>query len=516
MNNRLSLPQPYRIATAILIVFICSAIAYFYLISSNNIGSIYQEETQNTIIELKQSFLKNTVDNLIHEIDVRRDMETERYKNILNLRYDTLDYEKKMTDAEFTAYCIAKFELDYALPGDPYHWTALVWNNSNDTLLYDPDGLFEQSISDTLKKIEPEMSSYRIVRHGNISCFCGFSREHVNSRVKTSTAEYIRRLKFDNDSYIWVNEVINYEGGKDYAVRLVHPNLPETEGMLLSTDMTDIKGNLPYLTELEGVKKDGELFSRYYFKELNNESITEKISYAKLYKEYDWIVSMGVQINEMEKYITQTNDRSKKMAVQNTLQLLIVLIAVVFFCLALIILMEKRSFKHTQKQLESEINIDPLTNAGSRRFGTRILLKAFKEYKNNGAWPAIVMFDIDNFKFINDNYGHDTGDRVLKTVVESIQKIIRSEDVIIRWGGDEFLGIFYGIRKEHAEPFARKLLGAVSSAQLTVNNETINLTISIGLSYFKEEDTDYSDVVQRADQAMYKSKAEGRNKVNVL
>jgi len=112
--------------------------------------------------------------------------------------------------------------------------------------------------------------------------------------VKEEVAASIRNRRFSNESYIWINEVINYEGGDRYAIRRVHPNLPETEGTYLSTHAEDLAGNRPYEEELQGVKENGEHFFRYYFKKLNSEEIGEKITYAKLYKDFDWIITMGV------------------------------------------------------------------------------------------------------------------------------------------------------------------------------------------------------------------------------
>lgn len=505
-----------RFIIAALIMVVCAIISYLYLISYNEIGEIYQAETQNTIIDLKKSFLKDTVTNLIHEIDVSRETEAKRYKRIVDLRYETLDYEKDLSEEEFAEYCITVFGRDSALEGDPYHWTVFLWDSRSNSVRYDPDGLLEQDIPGTLEKTKTALLYYKVIDHGTISCLFGFDRNYVEERVKASTQARIKSFQFDNDSYIWVNEVLNYEGGKDYAIRLVHPNLPETEGTYLSTDMTDIKGNFPYLTELEGVKRDGEVFSRYYFKELNGDKISEKLSYARLYKEYDWIVAMGVQINEVEQYIDKTNERSREMTTKFTMRLVLLLIIVIAFFLAFLMLIEKWHFGHTKKQLESEINIDPLTKAYSRKYGTRELMRAFREFHINGSSPVIMMMDIDNFKSINDSCGHDVGDQVLKEVVNTISQSIRSSDKLIRWGGDEFVGIFYGSKEEDTAYFGNKILAAVSSLKIPAGNETLDPTLSIGISYFKEKDEDFSDALKRADQAMYRSKEEGRNQVNTL
>lgn len=118
--------------------------------------------------------------------------------------------------------------------------------------------------------------------------------------VKAWLHDYIRTLRLKDDGYLWINAVRDYAGGDGYAYRFVHPNLPETEGMPLSTGMQDIKGNTPYLTELEGVKKDGEIFFDYWFKKMDSEVIQHKLTFAKLYKPYDWIVATGVYLDDVD------------------------------------------------------------------------------------------------------------------------------------------------------------------------------------------------------------------------
>ncbi|HWQ80605.1 MAG TPA: diguanylate cyclase, partial [Anaerovoracaceae bacterium] len=498
------------------IIAVCSIISYFYLISYKGIEDIYQNETQNTIIDLKRSFLKDTIANLIYEIDTSRAAEAASYKRFVDVRYQSLDFEKSLPDNEFMDFCIAKFSMDSVVEGDPYHWTVFLWNNRNRTALYDPDGLLEQDIPATLEKIKSTMLYYRMIDHGDISCLFGFRRDYIEDRVKASTLDRIKRLRFDNDSYIWVNEVLNYEGGKNYAIRLAHSSMPETEGTYLSTDMSDIKGNLPYLAELEGVKKDGELFFNYYFKELNSDKISEKLSYARLYQDYDWIVAMGVPTNEVEWYIDRTNEKSKEMTTKFVMRLVLLLIIVIASFLTFLMMIEKWHFGYTKKQLESEINMDPLTRAYSRKYGTRELMRAFGEFHMNGSSPVIMLVDIDNFKRINDSYGHDAGDRVLKEVVNAIYQSIRSSDKLIRWGGDEFVGIFYGSKEEDAAYFGDKILNTVSSLRIPAGDEILQPTLSVGISYFKDSDEDFSAVLKRADQAMYQSKKEGRNNANTL
>lgn len=120
---------------------------------------------------------------------------------------------------------------------------------------------------------------------------------------KTRVSRRIRDLRLIDNGYVWVNRIVDYAGGEKYARRQVHPNLPDTEGEWLSTHSRDIKGNQPYLTELEGVKKDGEIYFEYYFKRMDSDEISHKMSYAKLYKPWDWVVATGVYLDDVDRLV---------------------------------------------------------------------------------------------------------------------------------------------------------------------------------------------------------------------
>jgi len=140
------------------------------------------------------------------------------------------------------------------------------------------------------------------------------SKEAIQERL----ADRIRNTYLINDGYIWVNEVLDYGGGDGYAIRLVHPNLIETEGSLLTTAAKDLKGNTPYKTELEGVKKSGELFFTYWFKEKSSDTVSEKLTFAKLYKDYNWIIATGVYLDDVED-VVQSQLKTVRPAFNRTL-----------------------------------------------------------------------------------------------------------------------------------------------------------------------------------------------------
>ena len=210
--------------------------------------------------------------------------------------------------------------------------------------------------------------------------------------------------------------------------------------MYLSTDMEDIKGNLPNLEELEGIKENGETFIKYNFKKINSSEISEKITYAKLYKDYDWIIAMGVHLDEIDAYTRDTNAEIRSLSSEAILRLLRYISIILLLGFIILYLIEMNHLSTSTKDLEKEINIDTLTKASSRRYGEISLNNFFKEYKLTGNNPAIMMFDIDNFKYINDKYGHKVGDSTLVEIIKIINNLIRSSDQLIRWGGDEFIG----------------------------------------------------------------------------
>ncbi|MDD3390373.1 MAG: GGDEF domain-containing protein, partial [Synergistaceae bacterium] len=165
--------------------------------------------------------------------------------------------------------------------------------------------------------------------------------------------------------------------------------------------------------------------------------------------------------------------------------------------------------------LEEKVNRDPVSDALSRRAGEDALRNAFSRGLDDPANPAIVTFDIDDFKRINDTYGHDVGDRILKRIATIIHSHIRSKDHLFRWGGDEFLLLYGGLKPENIMRVCRNLLDAVSGDVHSFGSRHETVSLSIGISYFRETDTDYSDALKRADIALYRSKANGKNQANI-
>lgn len=156
---------------------------------------------------------------------------------------------------------------------------------------------------------------------------------------------------------------------------------------------------------------------------------------------------------------------------------------------------------------------DPLTGLANRRaFEDRIvgMMESAKRYKNA---LTMLSMDLDKFKDINDNLGHLTGDEVLKSVATVLQKAVRSSDLLVRMGGDEFILVLDNTDKFNARILAERLVRAIDELDIRADVKT-KLGISIGLAQL-EEDESLQAWLERADDILYHAKSEGRSRVAV-
>ncbi len=191
-------------------------------------------------------------------------------------------------------------------------------------------------------------------------------------------------------------------------------------------------------------------------------------------------------------------------------------------------LLEKRMFelekenldlKKENADLKEKIAKDDLTGLLRRNFFKELtkqqinsLLEPENEKREEGFSTLSFLFlDLDNFKEINDIYGHDRGDKLLKKISDILRENVRDTDYISRWGGDEFVISLLGSNENEAKKKAEFLNEIIHN---NVKNEMgIDITLSVGVSEY-EEGIGFSELIERADKAMYKSKTEGKNIVS--
>ncbi len=170
-------------------------------------------------------------------------------------------------------------------------------------------------------------------------------------------------------------------------------------------------------------------------------------------------------------------------------------------------------------ELEHMASTDPLTRLYNRRVFLRWCEKELLRSQRSGVPFSLLMVDLDHFKRVNDNFGHQTGDEVLCAAVEQMQDSVRGIDVLCRWGGEEFAVLLPNAPGEATRLVAERIreniqkvthLAARTPAQM---DQAIHLTVSIGAATYRDLDDSLTGMIQRADQALYEAKTTGRNRV---
>ncbi len=160
---------------------------------------------------------------------------------------------------------------------------------------------------------------------------------------------------------------------------------------------------------------------------------------------------------------------------------------------------------------------DSMTGLYNFRYFIDTLKKEIESAKKNHEALSCIMIDIDNFKEVNDNYGHQIGDMVLRELARSISLSVRSSDIPARYGGDEFIIILPKTSKTLAIRLANRLMSMFKNKEIRVpgTKEPIKVTLSMGISSFPEDTKDMDELIKIADAALYRAKNEGKNRIHV-
>jgi len=181
-------------------------------------------------------------------------------------------------------------------------------------------------------------------------------------------------------------------------------------------------------------------------------------------------------------------------------------------------LRQKRYADSLREKVQQSIELalfDPLTGLNNRRFLESHLSTMLENARMRRSPLTLMILDIDHFKRVNDTYGHDSGDEVLKGFADRLRGIIRGGDLLCRLGGEEFVIVMPGVNVVAATRIAERARQAIEQEAfvMATSGQVINITTSIGLAE-RRDDNDPHQLYRRADQALYRSKAEGRNRVS--
>jgi diguanylate cyclase (GGDEF)-like protein/PAS domain S-box-containing protein len=164
------------------------------------------------------------------------------------------------------------------------------------------------------------------------------------------------------------------------------------------------------------------------------------------------------------------------------------------------------------EELETMALIDPLTRMANRRYIEMRLRNRLEEMHRYGASFCVLFADIDDFKRINDTYGHDAGDKVLKIVGRTLSSNARPFDIFGRWGGEEFVAVIENVTYKSLPMIANRFRLLVENSSLSVGDEKIRVSVSVGATVARLDDT-VETLLRRSDQLMYKSKKAGKNRL---
>ncbi|MGO9380229.1 MAG: GGDEF domain-containing protein [Dissulfurispiraceae bacterium] len=163
--------------------------------------------------------------------------------------------------------------------------------------------------------------------------------------------------------------------------------------------------------------------------------------------------------------------------------------------------------------MQNEYIYDDLTKVYNRRAGLVRLNEEFARAKRNGSKLSIAMVDVDHFKNINDTHGHLVGDVVLTHIASTIKAGLRECDIVLRFGGEEFLVLLPDTQGSHASLPLDRLRKRLAENKFRYNETDIQISVSIGIATISSLDEDPMATIQRADNALYLAKKSGRNKV---
>jgi len=168
------------------------------------------------------------------------------------------------------------------------------------------------------------------------------------------------------------------------------------------------------------------------------------------------------------------------------------------------------------RELQELAYYDPLTGLPNRRFFFEHASLIFEEVKRYEKPLSLLVMDIDHFKKINDTYGHDVGDLVLKTFAGVLRGIVRQSDICARFGGEEFVVLLPNTDLEGAKVLAERIRTAVAKNMVEHGSIVIVFTVSIGISQYRKGMQSIDELIKEADIALYRAKEGGRNRVEVF
>jgi len=222
---------------------------------------------------------------------------------------------------------------------------------------------------------------------------------------------------------------------------------------------------------------------------------------------------------QIENLQRERDDNEKKIAEQKRDKQIFIFFLVIFIIVAILLLIIAIVFmsKYKMKQkhaleLEKIAKTDPLTQLPNRRAVLEQIEYETARFKRNAEPFTIAISDIDDFKAINDTYGHDAGDKILTTLSDLMKNTIRKQDICARWGGEEFLFLFPGTDKKGGKTISEKIRKDIEKEKIEYKGSSLSITMTFGTCTFSKALT-IDECITNADKSLYEGKKLGKNRI---
>jgi diguanylate cyclase (GGDEF)-like protein len=424
--------------------------------------------------------------------------------NIGNFYYDTDDYSKAL---EYYLQALAIYEKIRDDKG-----IATILNNIG--IVYDESKDYYIALEYYLKSldIEEELGN----KNGIATTSNNIGLVYYNLGIPDKALEYLfkslRITEEIGEKYGIANTCINI--GKLYAVIDNFDNsiLYLNKGLQLSNEIGAIDLKIDAYSLLSDVYSDNKNYKKAL--EYNTLYSNEK---EKIYDRENQKIFTKIESRfETDKKDQEINNLKKTSYLYIIYFLIFILIIIVSIIIFTKYRFREKIIKEMQivnEQLKQIARTDPLTRLSNRRGILEKIEYEKHRFERSGRPFVLIMSDIDDFKSVNDQHGHECGDYVLKSLSHLMISFLRKQDVVGRWGGEEFLFLLPETTLIGGKGLAEKLRKKIANNQFYFKGSVVNITMSFGVSLYNVKDADTDDYIRKADQALYKGKKQGRNRV---
>lgn len=351
--------------------------------------------------------------------------------------------------------------------------------------------LFLNAITKSLYH-EREMQTQQLIETGS-SIIAHFYNLESNGEISKSQAQKmamdtLKSVVYGENGYFWINDT--------NGIMLMHPYKPEYIGKSMF-EFADKNGKKVFVDFVKVAKSGGGLVE-YYWPKPGFKDDKRKISYVAVFQPWDWMLGTGIYLDDVE------ND------IKSVAYSAVWVIAVIFIIITLISVLVS---KHFLKEMCELARHDPLTSLQTRRsLSEEIPIYISSHDRGIKKVLAVIFLDIDFFKKVNDTYGHSYGDKVLAQVGKSILQSIRTNDIGVRFGGEEFVVVMLCDSEKEAVEVASRIREVVGKINFEYKNKSFVITLSGGIA-FRQEGELFENLLQRADNNLYKAKETGRDRL---